>query len=88
MFRPPEVPLYPGRRRWLAAVPLFMMILVPLSMAAHDIRATFGAAALMLAVDAVVMRLNGASRIVQVALWAAVAGLVAAMFLSGAHLHG
>ena len=87
MFRTPEIPIHAGRRRWLAAVPLFMVILIPLSMGAHDIRATFGAGAVMLAVDAVVVRLNGGSRIVQIALWVGAAGLVAAMCFSGAHLH-
>jgi hypothetical protein len=74
--------------RWLNTAPFFMIVLIPLANLAHDLRVTFAAMAIMLAVTAVIVRIRGLSMIVQIALWTGTLGCAASIFLIGAHLHG
>jgi lysylphosphatidylglycerol synthetase-like protein (DUF2156 family) len=70
---------------FISLVPVLMVI--PLSLV-HDLRVTFAAMAIMLAVTAVIARIRGLSLIVQIALWAGALGSAASIFIIGAHLHG
>ena len=74
--------------RWLLAVPLCTMMLVPLANLTHDLRVTLATMAVALAINAIVLRIRGLSLIVQIALWAGALASAACIFFVGAHLHG
>ena len=76
------------QRRWIAALPIFAVILIPLASIAGDLRITFAASSGVFAIQAVVARRKrGLGKTVQAALWIAALAFAAASLFFGRRLH-